>query len=191
MAIIEKDTGHYYKVNFDECSIRGTKVYVNYTTYKSEGERNKEKIRQDAMASFFYRLRQVVDNTEKELLEEVNKLGVKPENIISKEDNYKIDKDKYPVLRAKQELCGELASYENKLFQDFYKYGDKHNVLSINKNTKALLMDIGYSKEWKDSPVCIMNSAEIYVGEYNGEIINQEFYYNRLKTVMNDSLEDC
>ncbi|MGI6522820.1 MAG: hypothetical protein ACOX2Y_02945 [Christensenellales bacterium] len=43
MALREKATNHYYKINFDLCAVRGLKVFVNFSVYNSTEERDKEK----------------------------------------------------------------------------------------------------------------------------------------------------
>ncbi len=57
MAVLEIETNHYYKINFDRCAIRGLKVFVNYSTYQSIEDRDKEKEREENFAAFFQNIR--------------------------------------------------------------------------------------------------------------------------------------
>ena len=45
MAIVEKSTNNYYKIDFDNCMIKGLSVIVAFSTYLSTEDRNKEKER--------------------------------------------------------------------------------------------------------------------------------------------------
>ena len=49
---------------------------------------------------------------------------------------------------------------------------------------------MGFNEEWITDPILLDGGAEVYAGEYNGESITHEFFYERLKAVMGETV-DC
>lgn len=105
MAILENETNNYYKINFDLCSIRGLKVYVNYSAYKTQSERNKEKQRHSLIADFGDNLQKYRAAIYDELIASIGELRQEPKDIISSDD--KIDEIRFPELREKQDIICE------------------------------------------------------------------------------------
>ena len=49
---------------------------------------------------------------------------------------------------------------------------------------------LGFEEEWITSPVMLDGGGEVLAGDYDGEPMTYEFFYERLKTVMGET-EDC
>lgn len=188
MAIIENGTNNYYKINFDKCSIKGRAVFVNFSVYNDNNEREKEKTREDKVAKFFLELRQYIDTKYKLLLGEIGER--KPEELLSDSDG-KIDIDNFPLLRAMQDEVNELLQIEQALGNSMYKYDEQSSAIKIPQNKLLQLNELGFNKSWVTEPVYISSGAEVYCGEYNDEHIDMQFYYDRLKTVMGENILDC
>jgi len=192
MAILEKDTGHYYRVLFDECMIKGNSVIVAYEIYSAESEREKERQREQAWRDYANNTHNRLNSLYDEIMAGVEQLGLQPADVMSETEEGKIDQDKYPDLRALQDQMNTLENLHNDLSSRFYAIGatasDQEEVLS---EVDAILTEKGFDAEWVNDPIQIAGKAQLYAGEYNGEPITHEFYYNRLKSYMNDSIEDC
>lgn len=190
MAILENETNNYYKINFDLCSIRGLKVYVNYSAYKTQSERDKEKQRHSLVASFGDNLQKYRAEIYDEFMESVGKIGKEPKDLVASDD--KIDAIRFPELRAKQDEIYELEEFIPKFYERLYRYGETDQVAAnISENLLGTLIGIGYDENWLSDPICLSMGAEVECGEYSGEEINHELFYNRLKTVMSEDVTDC
>jgi hypothetical protein len=86
MALLEKVTNHYYKIDFDRCAVRGLKVFVTYSIYKDTAEREKEKERQSKWAEFFQKLRERLQSKYDTLLQSISDEGLTPEQVLSEID---------------------------------------------------------------------------------------------------------
>lgn len=191
MAVLEIATNHYYKINFDKCAVRGLKVFVDYSIYQSVDEREKEKQRQDKWAVFFQSLRQNIEDIHKDIMLTLEANNFTPEEVLSQDEEDMIDGVRYPELRAKQDNMNTLEYYEKEINERLFKYGDENiQPLEIPSDIKAMLENLGYQSQWIDSPIVFQGGGEIYTGDYNGEEITYEFFYQRLKGVMGET-KDC
>jgi hypothetical protein len=188
MAILEKSTNNYYKIDFDECMIKGTAVIVAFSTYQTTEDREKEKDRRPLLNVFLNNVQQRLSTLYEELISGCETLGKRAEEIVDSEG---VILDVYPELKSKQAEMNALESMPQAVFERFCQYGD--NLLPQIEYTvsKELLEGYGFDESWITDPIRLTTKAQIYCGEYNGEAIGYEFYYNRLKERMNDSIEDC
>ncbi len=190
MAVLEKETNHYYKINFDRCAVRGLKVFVNYSTYQSIEDRDKEKEREEKFATFFQSIRANAQSKYDELIAEVESQELVPEEIIEEESGL-IDKDNYPELRAMQDKLNELEHLGIEIGERLFEYTNtERDELTISENMQQELENLGFELEWITDPIKLNGGGEVYAGDYNGEEITYEFFYERLKAVMGDT-EDC
>lgn len=188
MAILEKSTDNYYKIDFDECMVKGTAVIVAFSTYKTTADREKEKARRPLLNKFLNKVQQRLTTLYSELVSECEALGKTPQEITDSEG---VILDLYPELKAKQAEMNSLASMPQAVFERFCRYGD--NALTEIEYTvsKEVLEVYGFDESWITDPIRLTTKAQIYCGEYEGEAIGYEFYYGKLKERMNDSIEDC
>lgn len=190
MAVLEIETNHYYKINFDRCAIRGLKVFVNYSTYQSIEDRDKEKEREEKFAAFFQNIRANAQSKYDELIAEVESQELVPEAIIGDESGL-IDKDNYPELRAMQDKLNELEYLEVEIGERLFEFSNtERDELVIADDTQGELGNLGFELEWITDPIKLSGGGEVFAGDYSGELITHEFFYNRLKAVMGDT-EDC
>jgi hypothetical protein len=190
MAVLEIETNHYYKINFDRCAIRGLKVFVNYSTYQSIEDRDKEKEREGKFAAFFQNIRANAQSKYDELIAEVESQGLVPEEIIE-DENGLIDKVNYPELRAMQDKLNELEHLEIEIGERLFKFFNTEiDVLVITEDMEQDLEALGFEMEWITNPIKFNGGGEVFAGDYNGEEITHELFYERLKAVMGDT-EDC
>lgn len=190
MALKEIETNHYYRINFDSCKVAGYKVFVNFHAYKSAAERDKEKERTSKWAEFFHKLRENLHTQYTELLA-AGAAGLTPEAVLSDTEEGRIDMVKFPELRILQDKMNELEPFEKAIGERLFKYGnDEKPALVITEAVGGQLEALGFDGDWIVEPVLLDGGAEVYAGDYEGEPITHEFYYNRLKTVMGET-EDC
>lgn len=191
MAVREIATNNYYKINFDLCAIRGLKVFVNFSVYQSADEREKEKERGDKWAEFFRKLRESLDAQYTELLAEIEASELTPEQVLSQTEENKIDGELYPALREAQDKMDALEPYEKSIGAGLFRYEENENQpLVIPSEVLSELSALGFEDEWIVSPVLLGGGAEVNTGDYNGEPITHELFYERLKSVMGET-EDC
>ena len=191
MALLEKVTNHYYKIDFDRCTVRGLKVFVNYSIYKDTSEREKEKERQGKWTEFFQKLRENLQSQYDNLLESISNEGLTPEQVLSESEEGMIDLVKYPELRELQDSFLVLEPFEQEIGDRLFKYRDiEKEAIVIPDEIREKLEALGFEQEWIESPVLLDGGGEVYAGDYNGEPITYEFFYERLKTVMGET-EDC
>jgi hypothetical protein len=113
-----------------------------------------------------------------------------PEEIIEDESGL-IDKDNYPELRAMQDKLNELEYLEVEIGERLFEFSNtERDELVIAEDTQGELENLGFELEWITDPIKLNGGGEVFAGDYNGEEITHEFFYNRLKTVMGDT-EDC
>ena len=188
MGLIEKETGNYYKINFDRCKIQGLQVFVNYSVYESEAHRLKEKEREVKWAEFFQKLREDLDARNGELLTQIEAAGLEPTEILNADEGL-IDRAKYPRLRELQDDCTQLQDLERTIGERLFRIGEVPPLcLEFSDETSKRLKALGFDKSWLTEPVRIIAGGEVNTGEYKGEPINQELFYNRLKSVLGDSI---
>ena len=188
MAILERSTNNYYKIDFDECMIKGTSVIVAFSTYQATEDREKEKARRPLLNEFLSNVQQRLTTLYNELISGCEALGKSPEEIV---DSAGVILDDYPELKAMQAELNNLKSLPQAVFERFYQYGDNILPQIEYSVSKELLEGYGFDEIWITDPIRLTTKAQIYCGEYNGEAIGYELYYNRLKERMNDSIEDC
>ncbi|MDI9486831.1 MAG: hypothetical protein QM214_02830 [Bacillota bacterium] len=191
MAILEKATNHYYKINYDRCAVRGLKVFVNFSVYNSTEEREKEKERQGKWTEFFQRLRGNLQSQYDALIKAIDAEGLTSEQVLSESEEGMIDSTKYAELRTMQNNLLSLEPFEqeigDRLFKDRY---DEKESLIITDDVKKELKALGFDEEWVISPVLLDGGGEVYTGDYRDEPITYEFFYERLKSVMGETV-DC
>ena len=124
MALLEKSTNNYYKIDFDRSAVRGLKVFVNYNIYKDISEREKEKERQGKWAEFFQNLRKKLQSQYDTLLQSISNEGLEIEQVLSVSEEGMIDSTKYPKLRKLQNKFLELQPFEQMIGDRLFKYKD-------------------------------------------------------------------
>ena len=190
MALREKATDHYYKINYDLCAVRDLKVFVNFSVYQSTAERDKEKEREGKWADFFQKLRQYLHTQYTELLTAIDTEGLNTDALLTDEDG-KIDAENYPTLRVLQDRMNTLEPYEKAIGERLFCFGESVNSpLNIPSEDLSELSILGFEEEWITSPVMLDGGGEVLAGDYDGEPMTYEFFYERLKTVMGET-EDC
>lgn len=189
MAILEKETNNYYKIDFDNCMIKGLSVIVSFAVYLTTEEREKEKTRKQPITDFINRVQQTAGEKYNSLIEQVNILGISAETDL--DENGLIKAEVNEVLRALQIEINNLSSMPNQIFEHCYRYGDNIPQDIVWHTSVEDLESYGFEEEWITDPIRLSAMAQIYCDEYNGEEITYDFYYNRLKTRMNDNIEDC
>lgn len=191
MAVLEKATNNYYKINFDLCAVRGLKVFVNFSVYKSTEQREKEKERQGKWALFFQKLRENLQSQYDALIKAIEAKGLTPEQVLSENEEGMIDSAKHSELRIMQNKLLNLEPFEQEIGDRLFKYSDdEKKTLIIPAKIKNELEGLGFNEEWIASPVLLDGGGEVYTGDYDGEPITYEFFYERLKSVMGET-EDC
>lgn len=191
MALLEKSTNNYYKIDFDRSAVRGLKVFVNYNIYKDISERQKEKERQGKWTEFFQKLREKLQSQYDTLLQSISNEGLETEQVLSENEEGMIDSAKYPHLRELQNKLLELQPFEQMIGDRLFKYKDiEKETLVIPDDVREEIEALGFQREWTDSPILLDGGGEVYAGDYYGEPITYEFFYERLKTVMGET-ENC
>jgi hypothetical protein len=85
----------------------------------------------------------------------------------------------------------ELEPFEQAIGDRLFKYKDiEKETLIIPDEVKAVLQALGFEQQWIDLPVLLDGGGEVLAGDYDGEPITYEFFYERLKSVMGET-EDC
>lgn len=178
MANLEKDTGHYYRVLFEECMIKGSSVVVAYEIYNTASERDKEMQRERAWKDYQNNVNARPNALYDQLIGGIEKQGLQPNDALSQSEEGKIDSDSYPELRALQDELNNLEDLHNGITSRFYSIGtieSKTRVATIDND--LALIENGFDEEWVIDPIVIAGKAQLYAGEYNGEPITHEFYY--------------
>jgi hypothetical protein len=189
MAILEKATNNYYKILFDECRIDGTSVTVAFEAYKSAAERVKEKNREALGALFFSKAEEKIGKLYDDLIGSVQARGLEPLEILSTTEENKIDGMLFLELRQKQDKLHELEQAVDAVRRGFYIYSYQ-TPYAIAESTAQTLSPYGFNKTWMTDPIVLTSKAEIYCGEYAGEPLTNEFYYNKLKLKMSKNIAD-
>jgi hypothetical protein len=191
MALLEKSTNNYYKIDFDRSAVRGLKVFVNYNIYKDTSEREKEKERQGKWTEFFQKLREKIQSQYDTLMQSISNEGLETEQVLCESEEGMIDSAKYPNLRELQNKLLELQPFEQMIGDRLFKYKDiEKETLVIPDDVREEIEALGFQREWTDSPILLDGGGEVYTGDYYGEPITYEFFYERLKTVMGET-ENC
>jgi hypothetical protein len=192
MAILEKETGHYYKILYDECMIKGNAVIVAFEIYSGVQERTKEQARAEPWKKYANAMQERIDALYKKLIEEIEKRGLGPTDVISKTEENKVDRELYPDLRAIQDEMNLLEITQDSTSARFYKMtAGENQAAEVSPDGLEAVEQYGFDGAWLGDPVLIAGKAQIYVGDYEGEPITHEFYYNRLKKHMSENIEDC
>jgi hypothetical protein len=171
--------------------VRGLKVFVNFSVYNSTEERDKEKERQGKWTEFFQRLRENLQSQYDALIKAIDTKGLTPEQVLSQTEEGMIDSAKHSELRIMQNKLLNLEPFEQEIGDRLFKYSDdEKKTLIIPAKIKNELEGLGFEEEWIASPVLLDGGGEVYTGDYHGEPITYEFFYERLKSVMGET-EDC
>ena len=168
--------------------IKGLSVYVTYSTYKATAEREKEKVRRPQLTDFINNIQKRLSQLDYELNQAVADLALEPKDIT--DDNGLIREAEYPELRAKQDELMALSPISQEIFRRFYLYGGAEIEPYEYTVTKEVMDAFGFDEAWIKDPILLSMKDQIYCGDYGGEPITQEFYYNRLKAKMGET-EDC
>lgn len=188
MAILEKETNNYFKIEFDECMVKGSDVYVMYSTYLTSADRDKEKERRPKLSAFLNNVQQRITELNEELLSAAAEMGKTPEELVGADG---MIPDAYPDLKAKQEELLALSDIPTAVYDRFYVRGDEQHTEIKYSVSKEVLTGYGFEETWITDPIRLNVQAVVHCGEYYGETINQEFYYNRLKQRMSENIIDC
>ena len=190
MAIIENETKMYYKINFDECAIKGLQVMVNFSIYHSKSDRDKEKMRLEPITRFAEQLRGKAQSLYEKFvgkIEEQNIADVANENGV-------IDKVRYPELYALQEQSTFYNDFVQFLYENFvvFEDGPSENKPTFDYDAHLQeLIEMGFQQVWLEDPILFNSSGTINCGVYQNEPITPEFFYNRLKERMSENIQNC
>ncbi len=159
---------------FDECYVKGNKIFVSWLTYASKEDRDKERSREEEVNAFISNLREK-SNNERQILY----LKQREETALTSRDTEKIE--------------SLISLYYN---QEIIFYENYLNIKNRESTFKSILPDgelekLGFKQEWIDDPIYNYGVSSMCVGEYKGEIISHELFYNRLKKFMYDAIIDC
>lgn len=192
MAILENETGNYFRAEFDESSVRGSRVYVTYSTYVTSEDRQKEKDRVDEISNFINAANVMATAKYTALMEGVQAQDCAPEELAEEDNANLIDGDRFPELRTLQDDMFKIQNLLTYVARNSEVYqGVELAPATLVELSQDTLDELGYKAEWVEDPVNLGIKAEVYCGEYSGEAIDHEFFYNRLKTVMSDNITNC
>lgn len=189
MAILEKTTNNYYKIDFDNCMIKGLSVIVAFATYLTAADREKEKVRRPLLTAFINAIQQEIGEKYNLLMAKVKELGISSETDVDEQGLIKPSVN--AELRNLQIEISNLSAMPDQVYEHSYRYGTEEPQEIVWHYGKEELSQYGFDEVWITDPIRLTAMAQIYCDEYNGEDITHEFYYNRLKTRMNESVEDC
>lgn len=174
MAIENKDK-KYYKINFNSCCVRGYNVFVDYNIYDNEAERLKEKEREPLFQQFLTNLSEYINNLDEQMkiFDEI----LETDNLTGEQEA------EYNDLVYKFNKLDYIGFY---IKSNFYHINNqKSELLKIPKDILSILKELGFQEQWISDPICYTSGGTLYCGQYNNEIINYSFYYDRLKDKIN------
>ena len=154
MAILGTVCKDYFKIIYEECFVRGGFVFVSFMVYKTKEDREAEKIRLPQLNIF-------MENVD-------NKLKALDKRAGENEEERKLNI--YPLAQT-------ALSIKNAM----YKYGENPVPEVTFLVSKESLIPLGFDEAWIENPIRVLYSAQVECGEYNGETLSAEFFYNLLK----------
>ncbi len=90
-----------------------------------------------------------------------------------------------------QDKLNELEHLEIEIGERLFKFSNtEREDLVIKEDMEQDLETLGFEMEWITNPIKFNGGGEVFAGDYNGDEITHEFFYERLKAVMGDT-EDC
>ncbi len=188
MAIKEQSTGQYIKVLFNECKVVGLSVYASYRTYKDTSEREKEKSRESDVGQFLINLRAKISERDTAITNECESYGINRYD--RNENGESLPNDVFDRLLIEGEKVSRLMLFEREFIELFYGYSEEIKETTYTEEELNYLETLGYNKEWVADSVKLLSKVEAYCGEYNGETICHEFYYNKLKENFDTEIVD-
>ena len=180
MAILDTD-GTYVKLNYENCGVVGGKVYAEFFTYQNEWERCKEKARQKDWAVF--------QNRCAEKCGELYRAGQEKWNYQTKSQE-EIEAD--PQFRKDCAAYGKLTEFLSRFEENVFRsFGEAAEVLS--DDVVRELRDLGFDPVWTTDPVRRNGKVAVCCGDYDmlsGGRLDEEFFYNHLKSQMSESVQN-
>ena len=180
MAILDTD-GTYVKINYENCGVVGGKVYVEYSTYQNELERQKEKTRHAGWLAFQHRCAEKCGELYRLGLERWDPQTRSKEEI---EADPQFLKDRNAYCRWTEFLSG----FEESVFKLF----DEAPSVAPEELMQELLA-MGFDPIWMSDPVRMNGKVVVCCGDYDmmsGNVLSREFFYDRLKSRMSESVQN-
>lgn len=185
MAILDTDKT-YVKLIFDECMIKGRDVYVSFMTYATKEDRDREKAQYERVQNFLNNLRDKYRNLQEEVQNFIS--GITDINAMSVAESAMFQS----VYEPKIKLAQNYMNQEQNFLDNLIVSASAENISTFQYIiSKQELESLGFEEEWILNPIKHLGYTTIYAGEFNGEEINEKFYYTRLKPLMNDAVIDC
>ena len=173
---VENQEKKYYKINFNKCKVEGYNVFVDYSIYDNQQERQKEKDREQPMFLFLNKLQNEIA-AKQARLPQINNAG----------DPTIIEED--PELQKALDEISKLRRVLNNISGYWYKInGESGQKIAQDEAIMAALYQCGYVDEWVNDPICYSGGGLLNCGLYNDEVINHSFYYDRLKKMLSDAV---
>lgn len=195
MAILDTKTKYYYKIDFDECFIKGEYIIPNFEIYKSEEERIKEKERAPKINDALLKMRKDSDYYYKLMMAVMSKYDLADMSLYLEEDGMTIKREEYPEAYEFQRKHFIIENLFQILVQPVYFKRTETYPAELRKfsdSEYATMEEYGIKKEWLDDYIKIIDKASTTVGRYSeNDNINIEYYYNKLKPVMVNEIIDC
>lgn len=189
MALSNKDTLQYYKINYDECKIKGDKIYTNFFVYITEREREKEKLRYESQVTFYQNLQNFISDLQKRVDDQIVAYGINPYEINCNYSN--IPSDVLGRLENESNIVNKYREIEHVVPHKFYIINVDTSISIDIGNELSNLIEMGFLMEWVNDPIRMCSSIEVCCGDYNGEKIEPALFYNKMKTVIIEPLVDC
>lgn len=190
MAVQDVKEKIYYKVIPAESYVRDGKVHAAFLGYLDKANRDKEKAREERFQSFLAALEAFADKRAAEFDAWFAKSGLSVEEVFDTERGV-----------PKQNLYPEafrLWTESDYAYQDFaaIKHGASvcgaapREMIPLKSGAETL-KNLGYDPAWLSDPVVYSMSGAVCCGDYLGEPLTAEFYYNKFKENYVGETADC
>lgn len=185
MAILDTDKT-YVKLMFEECMIKGRGVYVSFMTYATKEDRDREKAQYEKVQNFLNNLRDKYRNLQEEVQGFISR--VPDVNAMSVAESATFQS----LYEPKINLAQNYMNQEQNFIDNLIVSANTENISTFQYIIdKQDLESLGFVEEWVLNPIRHLGYTTVYAGEFNGEEVNEEFYYTRLKSCMSDAIIDC
>lgn len=179
MAVIDLD-GSYLKVLYDECMVKGDNIYVTFITYPTEADRLREKNTDAAYNAFVGKIWDKIRSYQTE----INSMIKEYEETQSEELGHQIN-DK---IKERDKYINQWNNINNNRILPIDKEPEFINYISDDE-----LAEFGFDKSWIENPIRTNGVVQTLAGNYQTmtrAAINTSFYYDRLKSIMNEGVKD-
>lgn len=187
MAIKNKNSGAYIKLDLGSCYADVNGMHVSYTIYKSKEEREFEKQRKSEIERFSKSVNSFILKSRRSIEEKVNEL-VKSGVPETEEDFIKM----LPKELIKEIELIDSIDNEFRVIMEFTEISDGQDVFSGKINNIKFFTEHGYNSEWLKIPIRLKNSSTVLSSFVTGKAINTVNMYKELKNVFKkEEYIDC